>query len=217
MWKSLLYHVSNRHRFKKKFPKYQKCRHKPLTKKQALQKKWIKKDSLAYDGLEKIILDPKTLKDMDHLVDPYHTESVEVFHSLLNSYASKRHEFELNVMDARVKLAVIDHNYNINRKQATVNVERKGSAKKGEKQWKLISSKLSKEWIAKEKKEPKSFEFVQILLSEVVNRKEKGEKINQKASELANRLKGPKNIAYTERPESSKIIEKHSKIQRFKK
>ena len=56
-----------------------------------------------------MILDNKNLKDMDDLTKPYHTGSLEVLHSLINSYTTKRQEFAINVMDARVKLAVIDH------------------------------------------------------------------------------------------------------------
>lgn len=217
MWKSLLHHVTNRHRFKRVYPKYPKCCHKSLKRKETAQKKWIVKDSVAYDALENVVTESKTLNDMDHLVNPLHTGSIEVFHSLVNSYAPKRLEFELNVMDARVKVAVIDHNSNVGRQQAVITSERKGSGKKGEKQWKIVSSKLSKNWVAKETKEAKSYDFVKTLLTEVIKRKEKGEKINQKASELANRLVSPKNIAFTERPERQLVLEKHFKIQRFKK
>ena len=148
-----LLHVINKHRFKRVHPKYPKCQHKTYTKRESLKKKWFVKDSVAYDALERVIMDKKTLKDMGQLVNPLHTGSLEVFHSLINSYASKRNHFELNVMDARIKLAILDHNCNISRKQATVQRPRVGSGKKGEKQWKYISSKLSKEWVAKEKKE----------------------------------------------------------------
>ena len=103
-------------------------------------------------------------KDMGQLVNPLHTGSLEVFHSLINSYASKRNHFELNVMDARIKLAILDHNCNISRKQATVQRPRVGSGKKEKKQWKYISSKLSKEWVTKEIKEKKSYSFVTKLL-----------------------------------------------------
>ena len=48
-------------------------------------------------------------------------------------YAPKRQEFDLLVMDARVKLAAIDFNANVNRKQDTVKVSRRGSANVGEK------------------------------------------------------------------------------------
>ena len=75
MWKSLLHHIVNKHKFKKPFPKYAKCHHKLYTKKESRKKKWIKKDSIAYDAIEKVVLDKKTLKDMEHLVNPYHTGS----------------------------------------------------------------------------------------------------------------------------------------------
>ena len=89
--------------------------------------------------------------------------------------------------------------------------------KKGEKQWKFVSSKLSKEWVTKERKTPKSFSFVNTLLREVLSRKEKGENLNQKVSELVGRLVSPKNITYTERPQKQSILEKHYTIQIFKK
>ena len=217
MWQSILYHITNKHTFKKKYPKYPKCSHPPYSREKSRKKKWIKKNSPAYTAIEKVVMDKKNLKDMGQIIRPLHTGSLEVFHSVINSYASKRQEFELNLMNARVKLAIIDHNSNINRVQAVISKERKGSGKKGEKQWKIVSSRLSKEWVAKERKEPKSLEFVSDLLANVVECKKKGEKIDKKVSEIAGRFQGPLNIAYTERPEKLDILEKHNKIKRFKK
>ena len=188
-----------------------------MSKAKSQRKKWVKKFCPAYNAMEKVILDSKNLNDMDHLTKPYHTGSLEVYHSLINSYASKRQEFDINVMDARVKLAILDHNHNVNRAQATITKERKGSQEKGTKQWKFISSKLSKEWVAKPKKEAKSVEFVYSLLREVVERKLSGENINVKVDDLEGRLKSPSNIAYTPRPETSTILEKYSVMRRFKK
>lgn len=217
MWMSVLEHITNKHNFKKKFAKYPQCAHKPYSKAKSRRKKWIDRKSDAFVAIEKVVLDKKNLKDMAHLTKPYHTGSLEVFHSLLNSYASKRQEFELNVMDARVKLAVLDHNANINRKQSIVTKERKGSGKVGEKQWKFVSSRLSKEWVAKEKKEPKSIDFIHELVASVVARKKNGECTTTKAAKLQHRLKSPQNIAFTERPDKQIILEKHEKIKRFKK
>ena len=152
----------------------------------------MKKDTEVYAEIEKVVMDKTNLKDMEQLKDPYHTGSLEVFHSLLNSYVSKRKEFELNVMDARVKLAVLDHNSNVDRKQATIRKAKKGSGKVGDLQRKFVSTKLSKDRVAKPKKEPKSFAFVENLLREVVDRKKRGEKIDIKASELVNRLSAQK-------------------------
>lgn len=217
MWKSLLNHITNKHCFKKEFPKYLKCAHKPFTKKESRKKKWIKKYSPAYNAIEEVVLDKKNLEDMEHLTEPYHTGNLEVFHSLINSYASKRHEFELNVMDARVKLAVLDHNNNVDRKQAKVSVERKGSGKKGDKKFKYVSAKISKEWVAKPIMEPKSHDFIYSLLQEVVDRKLEGVNLTLKTSELTDRLKCPKNIAFTDRPEKNTILEKYHKMKRFDK
>ena len=153
---------------------------------------------------------------MVHLTKPYHTGSLEVFHSLINSYAPKRQAFELNVMSARIKLAILDHNNNVGRKQAVVSHEKKGSAKKGDKKWRFVSSKLSKEWVAKPVMEKKSYSFINKILADVIERKMKGQKTTVKVSEIPNRLKGPKNIAFTERPDVNSILEKHDRIKRFK-
>ena len=99
-----------------------------ILRKQTLKKEWIDKKSVAaYDCIEKIILDPKILKDMVHLVEPYHNGSLEVFHSLINVYATKSQKFDFNTMNARVEIAVLDHNSNVGRKQDVIKTERRGS------------------------------------------------------------------------------------------
>ena len=68
---------------------------------------------------------------MVHLVEPCHTGSLEVFHSLINVYATKSQEFGFNTMNARVEIAVFDHNNNVGRKQDVIKKEtKKGSGKK---------------------------------------------------------------------------------------
>ena len=69
---------------------------------------------------------------MEQLAKPYHTGSVEVFHSLLLAYAPKRQEFDLNTMNARVQLAILDHNNNVGREQDRCN---QGSKKEFRKSW----------------------------------------------------------------------------------
>lgn len=217
IWKSLLLHVTNRHKFKKSYPKYPSCKHKKYTKKENQKKKWIKKDSAAYYQLEKVILDKRNLADMPKLANSFHTGNIEVFNSVVNMYASKRKEFDLNVMDARIKLAAIDFNTNVNRKQALVTKQRLGSGVKGEKKWKIQVAKQSKQWVAKEVKTPKSFSFVTELLGEVLLQKECGVKIDTKYCEIDWKLKSPKNIAGSERPERSLVITKREELSRFPK
>ena len=101
-----------------------------LDKDKSKRKRWIKKNSPAYNVIEKVVLDKNNVNEMDYLTNPYHTGSLEVFHSLLNSYASKRQEFELNVMVAHVKLAILNHNDNVYRKQVTISKARRGSGER---------------------------------------------------------------------------------------
>ena len=49
----------------------------------------------------------------------HHTGALEVFHSLLLKYCPKRQHFSYIGMQARIELAILDHNYNTDRKQAT--------------------------------------------------------------------------------------------------
>ena len=74
-------------------------------------------------------------------------------------------------MDARVKLAVLDHNNNVGRKQAVIRNERQGSEKKREKYWKFLCLKSKKDLVMKAKMEPKSYAFIDKLMKEVLERK----------------------------------------------
>ena len=171
MWKSLLHHIVDKHKFGKTYPKYKRCSHKVYTRNEARKKKWLTKDSPAYNNLEKVVLDKRNLKDMEQLTNPLHTGSLEVFHSLINCYAPKRLGFELNVQDARIKLAIIDHNNNVGKEQARIWKVKHGSGKEGELRFKYVSSKLSKEWVPKPIMDPKSFSFVFKILEDIVERK----------------------------------------------
>ena len=80
---------------------------------------------------------------MVHLVEAYHTGNLEVFHSLINVYATKSQEFDFNTMNGRVEIAVLDHYNNAARKQDVIKKERRGSGKKDDLKWSFSSSKLS--------------------------------------------------------------------------
>ena len=49
----------------------------------------------------------------------HHTGALEVFYSLLLKYCPKRQHFSYIGMQAHIELAILNHNYNTNRKQAT--------------------------------------------------------------------------------------------------
>ena len=63
--------------------------------------------------------DKNLLWDIKKLTGFHHTGSLEVFHSSLLKYFSKRQHFSYLGMQARLELAILDHNYNTDRKQAT--------------------------------------------------------------------------------------------------
>ena len=60
---------------------------------------------------------------MVHLVELYHSGSQEVFHSLINVYATKSQEFDFNTMNDQVEITVLDHNNNVSQKQDVIKKE----------------------------------------------------------------------------------------------
>lgn len=67
----------------------------------------------------KSVLDKRLLKDMKKLAKFCHTGNLEVYHSLMTNI-SKRQHFSYNYMLARIQLAALDHNHNIDNKQQLV-------------------------------------------------------------------------------------------------
>lgn len=115
-------------------------------------------------------------------------------------------------MDARVKLAAIDFNENISRSQAKVKKTSKISGNLGEKRFKFVCTKNSKEWVSKEVKEKKTYNFVDDLMKDLLKLKTSGIKLHKKKTQSEQ----PRNIAPVERPEKSIILAKKRGLCRFK-
>ena len=119
-WKSIVYHISNVHEWGSDpnalFPK---CVHPTLSPEEQRSKKWLRLGSASHNALRKVVLKDSLLRDMKKLSGFHHTGSLEVFHSLLLKYCPKRQHFSYVGMQARIELAILDHNYNTQRKQAT--------------------------------------------------------------------------------------------------
>ena len=119
-WKSIVYQISNVHEWdsdpKALFPK---CVHQTLSSEEERSRKWLRSGSVAHSALHKVVLQDTLLRDMKKLVGFHHTGSLEVFHSLLLKYCPKRQHFSYVGMQARIELAILDHNYNTQCKQAT--------------------------------------------------------------------------------------------------
>ena len=63
-------------------------------------------------------------------------------------------------MVARTQLAVLDHNSNVHRQQAVI--------QKGEKRYNVICLKQRNNWVAKPIKEPKSYEYINSMMKDVL-------------------------------------------------
>ena len=119
-WKSIVYHISNVHEWdsdpKALFPK---CVHQTLSSEEERSSKWLRYGSVAHNALRKVVLQDTLLRDMKKFVGFHHTGSLEAFHSLLLKYCPKRQHFSYVGMQAHIELAILDHNYNTQCKQAT--------------------------------------------------------------------------------------------------
>ena len=95
------------------------CVHPTLSSKEERSKKWLRSGSTAHNALCKVVLQNTLLRDMKKLTGYHHTSSLEVFHSLLLKCCPKRQHFSYVGMQTRIELAILDHNYNTQHKQAT--------------------------------------------------------------------------------------------------
>ena len=119
---------------------------------------------MAHVAVIEVISAPKLLKIVCKLTKACHASQLESFHSLCTKYAPKRQEFDYEIMDARIKMAVMDHNENVGRNQAVINKTHKGSQEIGSKKWKISCSKQTKAWNAKRILQDKTYNFVHSLL-----------------------------------------------------
>ena len=125
-WVSIVHHISNVHEWVgNEGSQFTKCVHPTLTTEEQRGKKWMRPGSVVHRTLTNVVKDKTLLKDIKKLTGFHHTGSLEVFHSLLLKYCPKRQHFSYVGMQARIELTILDHNYNTERKHATM---KKGSS-----------------------------------------------------------------------------------------
>ena len=73
-------------------------------------------------------------------------------------------------MEARMQLAALDHNCNVNREQAVVKKARKGSAPVGTLRFQSKYSKATSQWVVKPIPVAKSYNFIDDILTAMVDR-----------------------------------------------
>ena len=145
-WISELFHIQNKHTWTGN-KKFRKCEHSRLTKKQIKAKEWLSPKSDAFEALQNIVLEKKTLDNLPYLAKFRHTGVLEVYHSLYNKWAPKRQHFSYAGMLTRCQFAIMDFNQGSNLEQATT--------EKGEKRYNVQFSKVTKNWSSKPVKKEK--------------------------------------------------------------
>ncbi|XP_057311862.1 uncharacterized protein LOC130649578 [Hydractinia symbiolongicarpus] len=151
-WLSILYHIRGIHSWQGN-EYFHECAHPTLDQ----QRKWLKLNSPAYEAVETIVQNKKTLADMNYLAHFCHTGSLEVFHSLLTKYCSKRIHFSMEGMVARTQLAVLDFNSGTNCEQAVT--------KKGVLRYKQVFSRVTQSWVVKKITEKKEKAYLAELMT----------------------------------------------------
>ena len=98
---------------------FNKCVHPTLPIEEQCRKKWLRSKSLVHRTLKNIVYNKTLMRDIKMLTSFHHTGALEVFHSLLSKYCPKRQHFSYIGMQSYIKVAILDHNYNTKRSQAT--------------------------------------------------------------------------------------------------
>lgn len=178
---SVIHHVCNKHTFPGVH--YTKCGHAPYTGEESKNIKWIKPGSPAHDVLLKILRQPQLVKDMHKMNANISTAGLEIFHSLKIRYLPKSIFFEKDKMLASTALAILDHNLNVDRKQA--HYRKKNSEGKYVPKFRIRYSKATKRFTASKVKVEKSYRFMKTILKAAYFRAVDSEKRSQ--AELENR------------------------------
>ena len=107
---------------------------------------WLNSGSKAHQRLHEIVTNKKFTKDIRRLRMFIHTSALESFHSTMLKYVPKRLHFHQHSYQARVALAVLDHNLNVGRESE--DQKTKVEWRKPTKRWvrRLVYKQKSYEW-----------------------------------------------------------------------
>ncbi|XP_057693123.1 uncharacterized protein LOC130916425 isoform X1 [Corythoichthys intestinalis] len=160
-WTSILYHICGIHRWEEDGVE-RTCYHHQLSAEEQRRKKWLPKDSPAFQTLSDHVLDKNLLKDLNHMTLFKHTGDLEAYHSTMLKYTQKRLQFVYNSMKARTLMSVMDYNEKVRRQQAR-NAD-------GTLRYSLEFPKQTKRLVARGSYEPTTQTFKQTLVERVLER-----------------------------------------------
>ena len=167
-WVSILHHIRNKHRWEDATV-YKKCEHPKLSKRDRLEKPWLKEGSPAYKALETVVKEKTLLNYLQYLTEFNHTGQLEVYHSLFNKYCPKRLHFGWNGMVARSELAILDHNSGTDCAQAKTADDKN--------RYKLSFSKVTQNWVTKKISQRKDKSYLQALMGESLKIKQENRNV----------------------------------------
>ena len=158
-WISIVNHICDKHEgHDDLFPK---CEHGPIVE----TKKWIKTGSRAYKALLAVVKSPYLLRDIGKMSPVHQTYGLEVYHNIVNHFATKSTHFFYESMLARVHLAALHFNENSGKPQATT--------KTGSLRYTVAYPKAKKgdEAVVKPQREGPTYKYVKELLEIVTSRR----------------------------------------------
>ena len=211
-WLSVTHHVTNSHDWG--YGTFSCCAHTALDEDELDAIKWLEAGSPAHKALNEVLEDTRLKNDIKKLNLFCHTGQLENYHGFLLKYAPKRIQFSYEGMVARLELAALDNNANVGRQQATVTVSSASSEAVGTPRDQVVYSKESKKVTRRVLYEAKSYDFVNDLMVDVIDRKEqqrKGETTNFVLPALPRNII-PKNVVV---PSKQEVREAHQ--SRFSK
>ncbi|XP_052692675.1 uncharacterized protein LOC128170935 [Crassostrea angulata] len=151
-WASLVEHVANKH---------DNCQHGELDE----DRQWLREGSRAHKLFKEVVESKFLLKDVSKLSPLHQTYSLEVYHSVVNSFAPKTTHFFYPAMMARLCVSALHFNENGRRHQAVT--------KEGASQWQLSfpKGKKGEHAVVKPHKTPITYDYVDILRLNLVERR----------------------------------------------